>query len=187
MNRTAKTPSIVPMAVIAKVRFTGPKKISATITNFSITEAVKIGIRVAGTYALYTVNAQTTQSSAPQCRTKSIVKPSLLLAPNTNCKTGLGKRHAASPPAAVPIPDTMSIHSIDDANIDPPNVQPMYGSTVYPLNRIDTIRLATSGRPSAGKIAGVGPEPARCERTAHEMLEGRGSRRHGRSFCRLLR
>lgn len=65
MNKTAKTPSIVPMAVMAKVRFTGPRKISATITTFSMTDAVKIGTRVAGMYALYTVNAQTTQSSAP--------------------------------------------------------------------------------------------------------------------------
>jgi hypothetical protein len=36
------------------------------MANFSMTAAVKIGTRAAGTYALYTVNAQTTKSSAPQ-------------------------------------------------------------------------------------------------------------------------
>jgi len=53
MNRTAKTPSIIPKAVIASVRFTGPKKINVTMTIFSMIEAVKIGGRVAGKYALY--------------------------------------------------------------------------------------------------------------------------------------
>jgi AhpD family alkylhydroperoxidase len=51
-NRMAKIPSMIPMAVITTVRFIGPKKISATMTTFSITEAVKIGTRVAGLYAL---------------------------------------------------------------------------------------------------------------------------------------
>jgi uncharacterized OB-fold protein len=48
----AKVPSKAATAVIATVRFTGPKKISTTTTNFSMTAAVKIGMRVAGKYAL---------------------------------------------------------------------------------------------------------------------------------------
>ncbi len=40
------------IAVIAIVRFTGPKRIRATMTNFSMMAAVKIGARVAGKYAL---------------------------------------------------------------------------------------------------------------------------------------
>jgi hypothetical protein len=34
------------MAVIATVRFTGPKRISTTRTNFSMTAAVKIGAQI---------------------------------------------------------------------------------------------------------------------------------------------
>ena len=51
-NRIAKVPSITATAVIATVRFAGPKKISTTMANFSMTAAVKIGARVAGKYAL---------------------------------------------------------------------------------------------------------------------------------------
>jgi len=49
MNRMAKTPSMIPKTVIAIVRFKGPKKISATMANFSMMEAVKIGTRETGT------------------------------------------------------------------------------------------------------------------------------------------
>jgi hypothetical protein len=86
-NKTAKLPSMTAMAVIATVRFAGPKKISRTMANFSMAAAVKIGARLSGKYALYTVSAQTTKSSAPQCRKRNIVTPSVFLAPNTNCKT----------------------------------------------------------------------------------------------------
>jgi hypothetical protein len=75
--------------------------------------------REAGTYALYTVSEQTTKSSAPQCRTKNIVTPSELFAPNTNCRVVRGKKSPASPPAAVPIPEIMRIHPMDDASIHP--------------------------------------------------------------------
>ena len=84
----AKVPSKAATAVIATVRFTGPKKISTTMTNFSMTAAARIEVRVAGKYALYTVSAQTTNRSAPQWRIKSVVTPSVLLVPNSNCKTG---------------------------------------------------------------------------------------------------
>ena len=72
-----------------------------------------------GDIGVYTVSAQTTKSSAPQCRTKNIVTPSELFAPNTNCRVVRGKKSPASPPAAVPIPEIMSIHPMDDASIYP--------------------------------------------------------------------
>ena len=41
MNRMAKTPSMIPTTVIPMVRFKGPKKISATMANFSMMAAVR--------------------------------------------------------------------------------------------------------------------------------------------------
>ena len=112
MNRMAKVPSKAATAVIATVRFTGPKRISTTITNFSMTAAIKIGTRVVGTYALYAVSAQTRKSNAPQCRIRKMFRASGLLAPNANCATGLGKRETARLPAAVATPEATSIHAI---------------------------------------------------------------------------
>ncbi len=127
-NRMAKVPSKAATAVIANVRLTGPKQINKTMASFSTAAAVKIGTRVAGKYALYTVRAHTTKSSAPQCLMKNIVRPSVLSAPNTNRKTSRGKRHATMPPKAVAVPETMSIHPIDDASTDPPCYAALFAS-----------------------------------------------------------
>ena len=48
----AKTPSTIAITVIGLVRFTGPKKTSIPIANFSVAAAIKIGVRVPGAYAL---------------------------------------------------------------------------------------------------------------------------------------
>lgn len=64
---------MIAIAVIALVRFIGPKKVSNPIANFSIAAAVKTGARTVGAYALYTMSAATAKISTPQCRTKNTV------------------------------------------------------------------------------------------------------------------
>jgi len=74
------------MTVIAVVRFTGPKKINNPIANFSIVAAIKTGVRIAGTTALYTISAPTTKISTPQCWTNNTAELAGLSSPNPNRK-----------------------------------------------------------------------------------------------------
>src|SRR5215468_781299 len=112
-----KALSPTAIAVIAVVRFTGPKKVKNPIANFSMAAATKTGVRTAGTYALYTISAATTKISTPQCRTKTTKELMELSTPNPDRKNRSGKRSAARPAPAVIIPEATSIHPIDDANI----------------------------------------------------------------------
>src|SRR5215831_5740691 len=113
----AKAPSPTAIAVIAVVRFTGPKKVSNPIANFSMAAAAKTGARTTGTYALYTISAATAKISTPQCRTKNTNELLGLSTSNPNRKNRRGKRSAARPAPAVIIPEATSIHPMDDANI----------------------------------------------------------------------
>src|SRR5215467_3750243 len=118
----AKAPSPIAIAVIALVRFIGPKKVSNPIANFSMAAAAKTGARTVGTYALYTISAPTTRISTPQCRTKKTNELLGLSTPNPNRKNRSGKRSAARPAPAVITPEPTRIHPIDEANIYPPMV-----------------------------------------------------------------
>ena len=80
----AKMPSKIAIAVIAFVRFIGPKKTTNPIANFSMAAAIKTGVRVAGAYALYAISPPTTKISTPQCRTKNTVELAGFSTPNPN-------------------------------------------------------------------------------------------------------
>src|SRR5262245_19909221 len=112
----AKAPSPTAIAVIAVVRFIGPKNASNPIANFSMTAAAKTGVRTVGWYALYRISAPIAKISTPQCRTKNTNGVMGLSTPNPNRKNIFGKRSAARPAPAVIIPDVTSIHTMDDAN-----------------------------------------------------------------------
>src|SRR5215470_15952041 len=112
----AKALSPTAIAVIAVVRFTGPKKVNSPIANFSMAAAAKTGARAAGTYALYTISAPTTKISTHQCWTKNC-EPGGQSTPKANHKNRRGKKSAAKPAPAVITPEATRIHPMDDANI----------------------------------------------------------------------
>jgi len=112
----AKAPSPTAIAVIAVVRFIGPKKVNNPIAIFSMAAATKTGGRILAMYALHTISAATTTISTPQCRTKNINELVGLSTPKPNRKNRRGTRSAARPAPAVIIPDATSIQPMDDAN-----------------------------------------------------------------------